>query len=153
MCPSQNPSPDPRRQAVVAEALTWLRTPWHHEGTIKGAGVDCGQFLIAVFAAVGLIAPIKTAHYPADWNLHRDEARFMTLLLEYADPVAQPLPGDIAMFAYGRQDAHGAIVTDCTGPTIIHAWRDEGMVTLSDLSASPIAERLTGYYRLKALAS
>lgn len=152
MYPYQNPSLDPRRQAVVDEALTWLRTPWHHEGRIKGAGVDCAQFLIGVFANVGLIDDFQTAHYPADWHLHRSERRFLNLLLQYADPVEAPLPGDIAMFQYGWQEAHGSIVVEAEGPTIIHAWLDERMVTLTDLSVSPLSERLAGFYRLKALA-
>lgn len=26
---------------AVTEALTWLGTPYHHQGRIKGVGVDC----------------------------------------------------------------------------------------------------------------
>lgn len=140
------------RAAVVAEAKTWLRTPWHHEARVKGSGVDCAQFLIGVYAGVGLVPAITTEHYPHDWHLHRDEPRFLAYLLQFADPVDAPLPGDVAMFQYGRHAAHGAIVIDEAGPTIIHAWRDERMVTLTDLSVSPLRERLAGYYRLKGLA-
>lgn len=153
-----NPSPDqPResldelRQRVVAEALTWLRTPWHHEARVKGAGVDCGQFLIGVFSRVGLVREFQPEHYPADWHLHKDERRFLAYLLEYAAPVGAPLPGDVAMFQYGRHEAHGSIVIDAAGPVIIHAWRDEGMVTITDLATSPIASRFAGYYRMRGL--
>lgn len=142
-------SRDNIREQIVAEAMTWLRTPWHHAARIKGAGVDCAQFLIAVYMAVGLIAEPAIEDYPRDWHLHRDEPRFLRHLLAYTDPVDAPLPGDIAMFHYGRQDAHGAIVV---GPgLVIHAWLDERMVTLTDLGVSPLAKRLAGYYRLKGL--
>ena len=30
-----------QRLAVVAEAESWLGTPYHHEARIKGHGVDC----------------------------------------------------------------------------------------------------------------
>lgn len=139
------------REKIIAEAMSWLRTPWHHEARVKGAGVDCAQFLIAVFAAVGLVEDFKTEHYPRDWHLHRDEPRFLSYLLQHADPIETPLPGDVAMFQYGRHAAHGSIVMDTAGPTVIHAWIDEGMVTLTDLSVSPLRERLSGFYRLRGL--
>ena len=44
-----------QRQAVVAEALTWLGTPYHHRARVKGAGVDCGQLLAAVFEGAGVL--------------------------------------------------------------------------------------------------
>ena len=140
------------RRAVVDEAHSWLRTPWHHEGRVKGAGVDCAQFLIGVFVNVGLVEDFQTDHYPADWHLNNDEKRFLAYLLQYADPVAEPMPGDVAMFRYARHEAHGSIVVDAAGPTIIHAWRDEGMVTLTDLSTNPLSKRLAGFYRLKGLS-
>lgn len=146
-----NQSPDALRSAIVAEAMSWLRTPWHHEARVKGAGVDCAQFLIAVFSACGLIEAFDTGHYPPDWHLHRDETRFLNGLLEYATKVETPQSGDVAMFQYGRHAAHGSIVVDPAGPVIIHAWRDERMVTLTDLSTSPLAGRLEGFYRMKGL--
>ena len=30
------------RENLVAEALTWLGTPYHHAGRVKGGGTDCG---------------------------------------------------------------------------------------------------------------
>lgn len=140
------------RAAILAEAMTWLRTPWHHAARVKGAGVDCAQFLIAVYAAVGLVPEFAPEAYPADWHLHRDEPRFLANLLRYADPVEAPAPGDVAMFQYGRHAAHGSIVIDANRPAIIHAWRDEGMVTVTDLSVSPLRARLSGFYRVKGAA-
>ena len=37
-----------QRQRVVAEAETWLRTPYHHMGRIKGGGIDCPTLLAEV---------------------------------------------------------------------------------------------------------
>lgn len=138
------------RDAIVAEAQSWLQTTWHHEARMKGIGVDCAQFLIAVYSAVGLVPAFDTGHYPPDWHLHRTEQRFLDALLQYADPVAEGLPGDIAMFSYGRHAAHGSIVVEW--PLIVHAWRDEGAVVLSDVQNGPLEERFAGFYRLKGLA-
>lgn len=34
---------------TVAEALTWLGTPYHQQGRVKGVGVDCGTLLCEVY--------------------------------------------------------------------------------------------------------
>jgi cell wall-associated NlpC family hydrolase len=137
-----------QRAAVVAEAQSWRGTKWHHEARLKGVGVDCGQYLIAVFSAVGLVEVFEPEHYDMQWNLHRSEAKFLAYLLKYTRKIdSVPLPADIVMFRYGRQAAHGAIVV--SWPTIIHAFRDERMVTISDLSHSPLSLRIAGIYRLK----
>lgn len=138
------------RGAIVAEAASWRRTPWHHQGRVKGAGVDCAMFLIEVFAAVGLITPPEVEYYPPDWALHRDEPRFLAILRELAEPVESALPGDVAMFKFGRHAAHGAIVI--AWPRIVHAYAAEGCVVESDVGTNlQLAERLAGFWRVRAL--
>ena len=34
---------------AVQEALTWLGTPYHHQGRVKGVGVDCGTLICEVY--------------------------------------------------------------------------------------------------------
>ena len=36
------------RARIVAEAMTWLGTPYHHRGKLKGIGVDCAQLPLCV---------------------------------------------------------------------------------------------------------
>ena len=134
-----------RRAAIVAEAMTWIGTAWHHEARVKGAGVDCAQFLIGVYVECGLIEPFTTDHYPQDWHLHNDAPRFLRYLLDYCKPTDTPKPGDVAMFKYGRQAAHGAILID--DRAMIHAYRNAGAVVVSDRDA--FADRLAGYYTWK----
>lgn len=139
------------RERICAEAFTWLNTPWKHAHRVKGVkgGVDCAQFLIGVFSAVGAAPKIETEYYPQDWHLHQGQERFMDYLRQYSEPTADPLPGDVAMFKYGRHPAHGAILMP--DGYIIHAWRDEHKVVLTDLSVSPIAERCAGFYRVNGV--
>lgn len=139
----------PVRQQIIDEAMTWLRTPWMHNQQLKGAGVDCGQFLISVFHKVGLVPAIQTGWYPKDWHLHRDEPVFMKWLTQYADETISPLPGDIAMFWYGRQSAHGSILLP--EQKIIHAFMEERMVTITDLTVSPIRDRFWKCYKVKGV--
>lgn len=141
------------RDRVVAEARDWLGTPWHHMARVKHGGVDCAQFLCAVFEASGLTPHIDLGYYPMDWHLHNDRPRFLEILAQHAEPVADAeaaLPGDVAMFRFGRHAAHGAIVVGW--PLIIHAYRDERMVTLSDARAHQgLAARLAGVWRVQGL--
>lgn len=102
------------RQAVVTEAASWLGTPYHHMGRVKGAGVDCAMLPAEVYAAVGLIPYLDIAYYPADWHLHRSGERYLAYVLQFADEITEEQvgPGDLVLWRYGRAFAHGAIVTD-----------------------------------------
>lgn len=137
-----------QRQAVLDEAATWIGTSWHHSARVKGAGVDCAQFLCAVYEAAGLVPHIDLGYYPAEWHLHQDRPRFLEVLSEYAEKIDSPLPGDVAMFQYGRHAAHGSIVVHW--PTIIHAHRGEAVV-YADASKVPLEKRFAGWWRLKTL--
>jgi cell wall-associated NlpC family hydrolase len=44
-----------QRATVVAEARSWIRTPYHNCADVKGAGVDCGMLLVRVFVDTGLM--------------------------------------------------------------------------------------------------
>ena len=116
-----------QRQRVVAEAKTWLRTPYHHMGRIKGGGTDCLMLLAEVYEAAGVIRHVDVPFYPPDWNLHRDAERYIQGLMRYAHEIGgPPRSGDVAVFRFGRCFAHGAIVV--SWPRLIHAWCDAGVV-------------------------
>lgn len=138
------------RAAVVKEALTWTGTPHRHMGRIKGAGVDCGLILAEVYRVAGVVSErIEPGEYVADWFLHRDEPVYLQILERYAAKVTEPdytpMPGDIAVFQYGRNPAHGAIVIDW--PVILHAYISAGQVVLDDAEANAeLAERLIGIW-------
>ncbi len=138
-----------QRQDVVAEALSWLNTPFHHEAAVKGAGVDCAMLLREVYAAIGLTPRIDPGHYPADWHLHRTEERYLTWILEYARPVSHGLPGDIATYKFGRVISHAAIVVQW--PVIIHTYT-RGCVLDDGDRNEELKERFVGFYRLKVWA-
>jgi cell wall-associated NlpC family hydrolase len=120
---------DAERRAVVVEARAWLRTPYHHMGRVKGAGVDCATLLAEVYARAGVIAPVAIPFYPPDWHLHRDAERYLGFVLEHAREIAseaKPKPADLALWRFGRCFSHGAIVIDW--PLVIHAYAGKGCV-------------------------
>lgn len=113
-----------QRAAVIEEARAWLKTPYHHQGFVKGSGVDCAFLLVEVYHACGLIPKIDPRPYPPDWHFHRDEERYLKWVEKYACPVTAPQPGDVVLYKFGRCVSHGAIVVEW--PTIIHAALHEG---------------------------
>lgn len=135
-----------QRKAVVAEAHTWLRTPYHHKAAIKGAGVDCAMILVEVYHACGLIPRIDVGDYPPDWMMHRDEERYLGWVKKYCCEVETAQPGDIALYRVGRCFSHGAIVVDW--PTIIHAYIRERNVQLADGRGGWLAGRIVKFYSL-----
>lgn len=132
-----------QRRAVLAEAMSWLGTPYHHKARVKGAGVDCAQILIAVYAACGVIPAFDPGDYPPDWMLHREEERYLGWVQRFAVEVEQPQPGDVVLYRVGRCYAHGGIVV--AWPTILHAFRREGVV-LADGTQGFLAERAATFW-------
>lgn len=117
---------DPRRTAVVEEASSWLGTPYHHCGRVKGAGVDCATLLAEVYEKCGLVPHLEVPHYPLDWMLHRSVERLKDMVERVARPVALALPGDLLLWRLGRLYSHGAIFLG--GIRIVHVTMTSGCV-------------------------
>lgn len=127
------------RAAVVAEAQSWIGTPYISNGATKGSGTDCAMLLIAVYSAVGLIPVFDPRPYSPQWHVHRNEEKYMEYVLRYAKEIdGPPLPGDLVMFKIAKLFAHGAIVTKW--PYVIHALGN-GAVVPEDLSKNTIGKR------------
>jgi cell wall-associated NlpC family hydrolase len=142
---SADPRAEGRRAAIVAEAVSWIGTPFHHEARVKGAGVDCAMLLAEVYERAGIVGRIEIPHYPPDWHLHRDAERFLMRLLEHAREIAgPPQPGDVALFRYGRCFSHGAIVV--AWPRVVHANFLARAVTWGDARLAPLEGRAVKFF-------
>ena len=121
------------RARVVAEALSWLGTPYAHRQRLKGVGVDCAQLPLAVYAAAGVIGEAEVGAYASQWHLHRAEELYLHHLQALGGrEIArdQAGAGDFAVWRYGRTFSHGAILV--APGRIVHAVRGQGVV-LGDL--------------------
>jgi hypothetical protein len=134
-----------QRAAVLAEARTWLGTPFHDNAMVKGVGVACGPLLIACIRSIGI--PVITpdwSKFPKDWHMHTTEERYYNIVAQYAKPVETPEPGDMVLFRFNRMDkpakpfCHGGFVVEW--PTIIHAYWGKG-VEYTDVSKGPLEKR------------
>lgn len=137
------------RNEIVNEAMSWLRTPYHHRSNLKGEGVDCLLLLVEVYVAVGLIERPSVPDYQMDIMMHRNDETYMAGILDYADEVERPQPGDVALWKFGRSYSHGAIVVDW--PTIIHAHRLEGGVVLARGDGGELADRDVKFFSIRGL--
>jgi len=142
---------------IVAEARSWVGTPYHHMARVKGAGVDCGQLLVACFAAAGYVEDFDPGYYTSDWHLHRDVDLYLQLIEKYFDRAPEdtelPLkdridftanPGDVLMFRVGRVYSHGAIVSEW--PRIIHSYQPSEMVEEVSIINTPMSVRPMRHY-------
>jgi cell wall-associated NlpC family hydrolase len=111
-----------QRTAIVAEAETWLRTPYHSNAAIKGCGVDCAMMPLEVYKTVLPLPAVPLPKYVQEMNLHRSEESYLAYVRELGAieiSEAELQPGDFALWKLGRIYFHGAIVT--AWPKIIHA--------------------------------
>jgi NlpC/P60 family putative phage cell wall peptidase len=112
------------RADIVAEARSWIGTPFHHQGRLKGVGVDCAGLLICVARELGLSSFDVTgyARLPDGRQLKATCERLM-------EPIGLDAagPGDVVLLRWTRQPQHVAIVADGPGyRTIIHAHEQAG---------------------------
>jgi NlpC/P60 family putative phage cell wall peptidase len=120
------------RADVVAEARTWIGTPWVHQASLKGVGCDCIGFPVGVGAELGLP---EAAHWKADLRF-RNYGRLPLpdKLLEscgdYLDqiPIADAGLGDVLLLTFATQPMHFAIVSALGPMYMTHAYLPAGGV-------------------------
>ena len=117
-----------RRAAVIAEAQSWIGTPFHHGQMLKAAGCDCLTFIVGVFVSAGIVVRPKIPFYRPDFMMHQAEETYLLGLLEHGREVKAPQPADVAIFKWGRIYAHAGIVVDW--PWMLHAAPAIGVVKM-----------------------
>jgi cell wall-associated NlpC family hydrolase len=113
------------RRAYVAEARTWISTPFVHQGDVRGVGVDCLMLIVRGAQAAGCLGDIPDPRpYPRMWAAR--DGRYLDSLAPHVVPQpGTPEPGDIALFRMGRAPCHAAIVI--AWPLVIHAIPERGV--------------------------
>lgn len=136
------------REAIIKEALTWVKTPWHHRACVKGAGVDCVFLLVGVFNQVGLtkIVDADIPYYPQDIMMHQNNETVLDAISKYGHEVITPKPGDVAVWKFGRIFSHAAIIVDW--PMIVHAHQRTGLVVIDDGLNVEFAKREVKFFSM-----
>jgi cell wall-associated NlpC family hydrolase len=124
------------RERLVAEARSWIGTPYVRKGMIKKVGCDCGTFMFAVYRSCGLIPDEEIGVFSDDWWANTTDEKYMKRILRHASKVAQAIsyptlearPGNIVLSRHSDHAlalSHGGIVT--RWPMLIHAVGDPGV--------------------------
>lgn len=134
------------RDQIVTEARTWVGTPFHHQGRLKGVGVDCAGVAVGVAQACGL-----------EWSDAQGYGRLphRGLFSATIDAVTQPVeledvqPGDLMVFTWGDDPQHVAIVSQVLPVMqIVHAWQ-QARACVENVFDESWRSRLTGCRRYK----
>lgn len=124
-----------QRSEIVAEARTWLGTPYRHQHWVKGQGVDCVGLVVGVGVALGILdwsadawAPFKG--YGRTPN-PRKMGEAMQVFLRPLDFEGAPPEGAIAWIGWREHlPMHLAIIGRSPDgrATMIHAFGHVGRV-------------------------
>jgi NlpC/P60 family putative phage cell wall peptidase len=140
---------------VVAEARTWISTPWQHQCAVKGVATDC----LGLISGVGLALELPGSdQWRADARMRGyarvpDGRMIVTGCNEYLEPVsgmALQLGDIVLMRMYGAEPQHFAIVSSIRPARIIHAFAAVGRVVENGLDTA-WRERILRAYRYKGL--
>ena len=103
------------RTAIVAEARSWIGTPYRHQASLKGVGCDCLGLVRGVWRALHGAEPERAPAYSPDWA---EASKFESLAAaasRHLSAVALDAfePGDVLLFRWraGFVAKHAAIVT------------------------------------------
>jgi cell wall-associated NlpC family hydrolase len=123
---------------ITQEARTWINTPFHHQGRLKGVGVDCIGLVIGVARRLGLV--------PGDFDIQAyprspDGVSLMRtahLHMDLIDQAAMGI-GDVVVVRFGKDPQHFGIIGDYRhgGLSIIHAAGATGRVIETRLMFTP----------------
>jgi len=119
------------RQAIVAEAGTWIGTPYRHQASRKGVGCDCLGLVRGVWRAFLGDEPERLAAYTPDWA----EASGAETLADagrrhlHEIAVRDALAGDVILFRWraGLPAKHAGILAG--GDRFVHAHQGIAVVS------------------------
>lgn len=103
------------RNDIVAEARSWIGTPYRHQASLKGVGCDCLGLVRGVWRALIGPEPERAPPYAPDWAESAAGETLMHAAARHLVPVAPDAiaPGDVLLFRWRAHlpAKHAAIVT------------------------------------------
>lgn len=135
------------REKVIAEALTWVNTPYHPQARLKGVGVDCAMLLAEVYANAGIISPVAVGYYSPQFGMHRSEEVFLGFVTQHGVVTQDPQPGDCMLVRFGRCFSHGAILIEPT--VVVHASKPAGRVIRSSINEAELIKRPRQFFTVE----
>jgi len=141
-----------QRAAIVAEAKSWIGTPYRGWSRVKRHGVDCGQLLAGVYINTGHLP--ATLQLPVDYSLqvaqHLADTAYISKVEEYMReiPEHEAGPGDVVVYKLGLAFAHAAIIVDWPG-SVIHAMAHHGVTFAHGANHPRLRKTTHKFYTLR----
>jgi NlpC/P60 family putative phage cell wall peptidase len=127
------------RAAIVAEARSWIGTPYRHQASLKGVGCDCLGLIRGVWRALYGDEPEAVPAYAPDWAEAGRRETFAETAARHliSVPLDAFAPGDVLLFRWraGFVAKHAAIVTECGGASSTESPASARMVHAHDGAA------------------
>lgn len=142
------------RAKLVASARGWIGTPFRHQASVKGQGVDCGGLIRGVLLEVGLLPSDYVERMPRDAFAYARRPDGVTLKRycdQYFEETGEARFGDIALFRYAKHPQHLAFFGDYVhgGLSLIHALgADHPNKVIEHRFDSMWSKRLVGVYKV-----
>lgn len=131
------------RDTVVAEARTWLGTPYRHQGRQRGLSVDCAGLVLGVASALGLC---PDDFQDAEGYSRRPDGTLQPYCDRHMDRITvdEARAGDVVLFQWNGQASHMGILTGRF--VLLHAWAINRRVCEHDMDDRWMAQVQTFYH-------
>ena len=88
-----------KRAEIIAEAASWIGTPYQHQASVKGAGCDCLGLVRGVWRALYGNEPEALPPYTPDWAETGGGERLLEAARRHLmEKQGGAEPGDVLMF-------------------------------------------------------
>lgn len=118
------------REKILAEAMSWVGTPYRHQGSRKGVGCDCLGLVRGIWRNVYGAEPEEAGAYSPDWAETGGKDRLLEAARRHAVEklIADAVPGDLIVFRWRPQHAakHLGILTGDN--EFLHAYEGQAVM-------------------------
>ncbi len=135
------------QHAITVMARQYLGTPFHHQGRLRGIGIDCVGLLVCVGRALGLMDHDNATYprHPVSGLLVGELDRCMDAI-----PVESMREGDLLVFWLAPRTKLPQHVAFRTDRGIIHTYANVGKVVEHNLSEKWV-KRICAVYRFRRI--
>ncbi|MEO6964997.1 MAG: hypothetical protein ABI076_03770 [Acidobacteriaceae bacterium] len=138
-----------QKSAVLAEAQTWMGTPFRDGAMVKGqhGGVDCSYLLKACYCGHGAPDTVDLPLYNLQFMLNRIDETYIEELLKYYREIRaeETMAADVCLLRWGHIYSHGMILLEPWPGRVIHALNPFGVIESNGAIDSRIVATVRKY--------
>jgi NlpC/P60 family putative phage cell wall peptidase len=119
------------RAAIIAEASSWVGTPYRHQASLKGVGCDCLGLVRGIWRVLFGAEPESVAPYTPDWAEATGGEPLVNAARRHLDEIAidAAAPGDVLLFRWrpGLPAKHAGVLIEAH--RFVHAHQGAAVST------------------------